>query len=111
MRETKYVHDNNGHCKESFRLFAVFDVAWILGNAAALRDKPRGSLLGMLRVGHVASCLERCRCDINGKQPSMDEGRHGRVEQPENVNREFGDQEEGTQDTNSQVIVRGTIVH
>lgn len=41
----------------------------------------------------------------------MDEGRYGRIEEPKEMHREFGYQEERAQDTNGQVIVCSAVMN
>lgn len=61
------VHNDDGDCKERLRLLAVWNVGWIFRNTTVLRDVPRCSGLGMLRIRLVAASLVRGRSDVEAK--------------------------------------------
>lgn len=52
----------------------------------------------MFRIGLVAASLIRGRGDVEAKQTRVNNYRERRIEHPEDMYGEFGDQEEGTQD-------------
>ena len=67
-----YIHNNDSNGKERLCLFAVSNICPVCSHAAAFRNIPRSSRLGMLGIRSVAASLVSSRHDIEYEESSMD---------------------------------------
>lgn len=63
----------------------------------------------MFRVRGIAPALESSRDDIENHHANMNDYGEGRVEDPKEMHGCFGDEDEGAQDADDQIVVRQTI--